>query len=245
MLKILTLNLNYFGSKHGDWEVRLNRLLRILHRHTPDVVALQAVGAESDVVAGRNQAQQIAAQMPEYTHIWFQEAQRSADDRRQGSAFIARTTLAPVSRQELPYEDHREDNNRRILLHARAPGGAEPLEIVNAHFSWVPALNQSNVVAALAYLQTLNGAALLVGDFNAPPDSQGMRLLAEAGWTDIWTLLRPTDPGFTFEADAPTQRIDYVWANPAAAARVRGIERLLPEGDERLSDHLGLVVTVQ
>ena len=245
MLKIMTLNLNYFGTKHGDWELRLGRLLNVLRRHAPDVVALQAVSAESEAVAGRNQAQQIAAAMPEYTQIWFQEAQRSADDRVQGSAFIARTTLTPVSRQELPYEDQQEDSNRRLLLHARVASDAELLEVVNAHFSWVAELNQSNVVAALAYLQTLTGAVLLMGDFNAPPDSQGMRLLAEAGWTDIWALLHPDDPGYTFEADDPTQRIDYIWANAAAAARVRHIERLVPEADERLSDHLGLIVTVQ
>ena len=245
MLKILTLNLNYFGSKHGDWEVRLRRLLPVLQRHAPDVIALQAVGAELEDVAGRHQAQQIAAALPEYTHVWFQEAQRSADDRLQGSAFIARTTLAPVSRQELPYEDHQEDSNRRILLHARVANGAEPLEIVNAHFSWVPTLNHGNVVAALAYLQTLTGAVLLLGDLNAPPDSGGMQLLTQAGWTDVWALLRPADSGFTFEADAPTQRIDFVWANPAAVERVRHIERLVPAGDARLSDHLGLVVTVQ
>ena len=245
MLNIMTLNLNYFGSKHGDWEVRLGHLVDILHRHAPDVVALQAVGAESEAVAGRNQAQQLAAAMPEYTQIWFQEAQRSADDRLQGSAYIARTTLAPVSRQDLPYEDNQEDGNRRILLHARATNDGTPLEIVNAHFSWVPEVNHSNVVAALAYLQTLTGAVLLLGDLNATPGSGGMQLLAQSGWTDVWAALRPDDPGFTFEADAPTQRIDYVWANPAAAGRVRHIERLVPAGDARLSDHLGLIVTVQ
>lgn len=244
MLDLMTLNLNYFGSKHGAWELRCERLLEVLRMHRPDIVALQAVGAEADGVAGRSQAQQIAARLPEYRQVWFEEVQRSADDRRQGSAFIARSRLVPVGRHELPGGDDAEDANRRMLLHARVQNGAEPLEIVNAHFSWVPTLNQSNVAAALTYLQTLPGAVVLLGDMNAPPDSAGMRLLADAGWTDAWALLHPHDPGFTFEADAPAQRIDYVWANAAAAARLRGMRRLVPAPDARLSDHLGLIVTM-
>lgn len=244
MLTLLTLNLNEFGRKHGTWEQRQERLLRVLQTHRPDIVALQAVGAEAGTLADQNQARQIALRMPEYTHTWFQEAQRTADDRVHGSAFLARTALTPVSRQALPYEDNAEDTNRRILLHARAQDGDNTLNIVNAHFSWVPALNLGNVVAALAYLNTLSGATLLLGDMNAPPDSGGMRLLAEFGWTDVWARLRPDDPGFTFESDAPAQRIDYVWANTAALARVQAIDRLLPAQDERLSDHLPLLVTL-
>lgn len=244
MLTLLTLNLNEFGSKHGVWEQRRERLLRVLQVHRPDIVALQAVGAEAGTLADQNQARQIALRMPEYTHTWFQEAQRTADDRVHGSAFLARTALTPVSRQALPYEDNAEDTNRRILLHARAQDGDNTLNIVNAHFSWVPALNLGNVVAALAYLKTLPGPTLLLGDMNATPDSSGMQLLAESGWTDVWARLHPDDPGFTFESDAPAQRIDYVWANAAALARLHGIDRLLPAHDEHLSDHLPLLVTL-
>lgn len=245
MLRILTLNLNYFGDKHGTWETRLERVVQTLRWHAPDVAAFQAVGAETGTAAGKDQAWQIAAHLPEYSQIWFQPAQRSADDKLQGSAFLARAPLVPVGHQELPFEDPAEDGNRRLLLHARVQNGAEPLEVVNAHFSWVPEINQGNVAAALSYLQTLPGPALLAGDLNAAPDSAGMRLLADAGWIDAWSQLHPDDPGHTFEADAPSQRIDYVWINQAAVPRLRAIERILPDGDTRLSDHLGLLVTLE
>ncbi|HEY9199232.1 MAG TPA: endonuclease/exonuclease/phosphatase family protein [Gammaproteobacteria bacterium] len=245
MLRMMTLNLNQFGDKHGAWEIRLERVLQTLRLHAPDIAAFQAVGAETGIAAGKDQARQIAACLPEYSQVWFQAAQRSGDDKLQGSAFLSRAPLVPVGHQELPFEDNTEDGNRRLLLHARAQNGAEPLELINAHFSWVPQINQANVAAALSYLQTLTGPVLLAGDLNAPPDSAGMRLLADAGWTDAWALLHPDDPGYTFEADHPAQRIDYVWANQAAVTRLRTIERIVPEGDARLSDHLGLLVTLE
>jgi endonuclease/exonuclease/phosphatase family metal-dependent hydrolase len=108
----------------------------------------------------------------------------------------------------------------------------------------VPKINRSNVVAALSYLQHLSGPAVLLGDLNAPPEGPGMQQLAAAGWIDVWAQLHPDDPGYTFEADAPSQRIDYVWANAAAAPRLRAIERIQPQGGARLSDHLGLLVTL-
>ena len=244
MTTLMTLNLNYFGDRHGPWEERLAHLEKVLRRTSPEVAALQAVCAEPGVAGGQNQAQQIAARLPDYTEIWFEAAQRAVDEKLLGSAFIARIPCAPVAHQELPLEDNPEDDNRRILLHARVQNGEEPIELVNAHFSWVPALNRSNVAAALTYLQRLPGPALLMGDLNAPPDGPGMQHLAAAGWIDAWAQLRPDDPGYTFEADAPSQRIDYIWANPAAAPRLRAIERIPLEGEARLSDHLGLLVTL-
>jgi hypothetical protein len=46
--------------------------------------------------------------------------------------------------------------------------------------------------------------------------------------------LRPEDGGFSYEANEPAQRIDYVWADPAAAARLRTIDSFC-EGEARLS----------
>ena len=245
MIKLMTLNLNYFGDKHGPWEARLAQLERVLQRTRPDVAAFQAVCAQPGIAGGQNQAQQIAARLQDYAEIWFEPAQRDVDETLQGSAFIARVPCTPVAHQELPLENNPEDENQRTLLHARVHRGDKPLELINAHFSWVPDINRSNVVAALTYVQHLPGPALLLGDLNAPPDGPGIRQLAAAGWTDAWAKLQPDDPGYTFESDAPSQRIDYVWANAAATPRLRAIERILPEGGARLSDHLGLLVTLE
>lgn len=91
------------------------------------------------------------------------------------------------------------------------------------------------------------GPALLLGDLNSAPDSAALETLRGAGWKDVWAMLRPADPGFTFEADRPTQRIDYALASAESRARVHAIERVEVNGrgPPRLSDHLGLLVTLE
>jgi endonuclease/exonuclease/phosphatase (EEP) superfamily protein YafD len=96
-------------------------------------------------------------------------------------------------------------------------------------------------------MRQIEGPALLVGDLNTVPDSELMRRLAAEGWTDVWTYLRPQDAGYTFESHAPDKRIDYVWARRDLVSSLRAIDLVQekPNADgARLSDHLGLVVTL-
>jgi endonuclease/exonuclease/phosphatase (EEP) superfamily protein YafD len=96
-------------------------------------------------------------------------------------------------------------------------------------------------------MRQIGGAALLVGDLNTVPESDLMRRLAANGWTDVWAYLRPQDTGYTFESNVPDKRIDYVWARQELLSSLRAIDvvREQPNADgARLSDHLGLVVTL-
>jgi endonuclease/exonuclease/phosphatase (EEP) superfamily protein YafD len=96
-------------------------------------------------------------------------------------------------------------------------------------------------------MRQIGGAALLVGDLNTVSESDLMRRLAADGWTDVWAYLRPQDAGYTFESNAPDKRIDYVWARQELLSSLREIDvvKEKPNADgARLSDHLGLVVTL-
>jgi endonuclease/exonuclease/phosphatase family metal-dependent hydrolase len=192
---------------------------------------------------GQDQAAQLAASLGDYSDVHFQPTHRHADGKKDGMAFLARVPLAEIRHHQLPFINNREDESKRVLLCVRAPTSAGNYWIANGHFSWVPAINDDNVRAALDCLSALDGPRLLVGDFNAPPESSGMQRLAKDGWTDAWARLRRDDPGFTFEAHAPVQRIDYVWADASAAPRLQAIESF-GAGETRMSDHLGLVVTL-
>lgn len=91
------------------------------------------------------------------------------------------------------------------------------------------------------------GPALLVGDLNTVPDSDLMRRLTADGWTDVWTYLRPQDAGYTFESNAPDKRIDYVWARQELLSSLKAMDVVKePQNADgaRLSDHVGLVVTL-
>ncbi len=70
---------------------------------------------------------------------------------------------------------------------------------------------------------------ILVGDLNSTPGDREQRMIAAAGFADVWTIARPGEDGFTFddrpggntEARRPDEpgapdpgRIDYVYVRP-------------------------------
>lgn len=101
---------------------------------------------------------------------------------------------------------------------------------------------------------------LLMGDLNDQPGSPMYQVLAGAGFTDVWTALRPGTSGYTccHAADLSdrvarfTQRIDYILARGvgfSAGTTLGSITRLGAEPSDRLdgpvssiwpSDHAGL-----
>lgn len=243
MFRLMTLNINQYADKHGDWEARRARIGQAIAAARPDVIALQAVRRDPARADGHDQATQLAGALPAYRYRHFEPAHQHDDGRIDGSALLARVPLQQVRHQPLPFIDNPEDESQRVLLCAQVAAPAGTYWIVNGHFSWVPRVNVGNVQAALDYLRGLDGPRLLVGDFNAGPDSDGMRRIADDGWADAWARLKPDEAGYTFESHAPARRIDYVWADTGAAGRLQAIETF-GVGEARLSDHLGLVATL-
>jgi exodeoxyribonuclease III len=126
---------------------------------------------------------------------------------------------------------------------------------------------EREVAAILEVLATASRAHLLVGDFNAlrPDDAVGrppagveprgdalpgasrlvLEPLADAGYADCYRSLHPTRPGWTHPAAAPWLRLDYAFASPALAPRVRCCDVIDTEPAARASDHLPLLVDVR
>lgn len=237
MLRFMSLNLNYRVPKHGKWKARRTLIADAVRQADVDVVALQAV----ERVDGCGQAAELAALLG-YEHVTFVAAMKGKTATR-GSAFIARRQLADLAVHRLNHLGNHEDGDRRIVLKTGIETAVGHVDLYNAHFSWVQTQALNNARETVAFRTP--GPSLLCGDLNSAPDSAAVETLRRAGWTDVWASLRPNDPGWTFESDRPTQRIDYVLASPELYPRIQSIERVAAAGDGiRLSDHLGLVVTL-
>jgi endonuclease/exonuclease/phosphatase family metal-dependent hydrolase len=91
--------------------------------------------------------------------------------------------------------------------------------------------------AILDLLEVETGPTLLTGDLNALPDSPEMVMLRDAGLSDTLDLLG-ISPGYTFRADNPVRRIDYIWLSPSLTALDADIPR------STASDHLPIVATI-
>lgn len=245
MLKIMTLNLNFYVDKHGAWASRKELIGEVIRETNPDIITFQAVAKDPASEGGKDQAAQFSELFPKYRCHFFQAAQTNEKGIQEGSAII--TSLLVAERSFLPMSKLKtEDPFERVLLRTRFDNiNGGPLYIFNGHFSWVYEQAQLNIKEAFWYINRLNGKALLLGDLNTPPDSDLFKTFKDAGWTDVWSSLHPDKEGFTFESNKPFTRIDYVWANPEIKDAVKDIQILHKEKDGiRLSDHMGLLVTL-
>ncbi len=247
MFKIMTLNINYYGMKHGLWIARREIIREVIQSTQPDLIALQAVEADPAVAEGLDQAMQLARLLPDYRYVFFQPAQRTPTGGSQGSAFLSRRRMDSTNYLPLTKLPGLDDASARVLLVARLDLATGPLHIFNGHFSWVAEQARANMSEALPYMENFVGRALLVGDLNNTPEADVLQTLKKQDWIDAWAALHVQQDGFTFESNHPTIRIDYAWANPELESFVQDIQVIADKPSvegARASDHFGLLVTL-
>ncbi len=242
MFRIMTLNISYYGDRHGPWSARKALIAEAIDALQPDVVALQAVQQDPAIAGGRDQAAQLADLLGNHRHVHFAASMRT-EQRAQGSALLARLPLKATRTVPLSFIANPEDQQHRALVFAEAQLDGQTITVANGHFSWVPEVNARNTEEMLAAL-TGPHPTVFVGDLNADPDSDSMQRVAHAGWIDAWSYLHRAQ-GYTFESQAPTQRIDYIWLSRPLVSRLRAIDVIAGSDGNgtRLSDHLGLIAT--
>jgi len=247
MFKVMTLNVNAYFERQAPWPVRLGLIREVIENACPDILALQAVRQDPALFQGEDQAAQLANLFPVYEHVYFQPAMFFADGSTEGSAFISRTPFSKKDHLPLPLRPSLDDNMQHALLHVELDLDTGRIHLYNAYVSWVPEQARENMAQILSYVQSHQGAALMVGDFNNPPDSDIFIELRQAGWSDMWMDMYPSEDGFTFfEGGNLVKRIDYAWANQVMKAKVRGIRIVAGEDASiyaRPSDHEGLLIT--
>jgi endonuclease/exonuclease/phosphatase family metal-dependent hydrolase len=215
-----------------------------VEQHEADVVALQAV-QKNPAGDTPDQATQLATLLPTIAQAIFEPAMRLPNGVLQGSGFLSRSSMSIAERVEMSVRPGLDDVDHRVLLHGIVELPAGPLHVWNVHFSWVAEQCLDNVQETLAALGGVPERTVLLGDMNATPDSDAVRRLADAGWIDAWKHLRPDDPGFTFETDEPSARLDYIWVGADLVPALRKIDLVECPQDESgtaLSDHLGVIL---
>lgn len=241
----MTLNINYYGTKHGLWPVRRRFVQEAIRGADPDIIALQAVKRDPAVNNGIDQASQLAGLLPEYQYVVFQEAAHHQNGGADGLAFLSRFEVVETHYLKLTLYPGLEDTNQRILLNTLFVLPTGPFRIFNAHFSWVYHQALKNVNETLPYINSFAERSLLIGDLNMTPDTEIIQQFGKESWVDIWAKLRPDDNGYTFESNHPTKRIDYAWIHDSLKQQAKSIDIIANNHDgngNRPSDHAGLLI---
>jgi endonuclease/exonuclease/phosphatase family metal-dependent hydrolase len=257
-VRVGTLNI---WHDRGPWPRRLPLIRREIERLRPDVLGLQEVLRSPDAC----QALAIADGTG-YHVAYAPAAQRDGGPVWQGNAVLSRWPIREQQVFLLPGADVAEP---RSLLYALVETPDGDLPVFVTHLAWEPhhgplRLRQAEFIAA--QIISMGDAdrsgsagrpagrrrlprAVLLGDFNAEPDSPEMKSLTDAGFADAWVSAAP---GYTFDqandyardADEPSCRIDYVLTRGMTAAGARLVFTEPDPAGVWPSDHFGVLAEV-
>lgn len=176
---------------------------------------------------------------------------------KSGQCLLSRFPILASTRHRLPQPDANPWWRNRFYLHraidhARLQIAGQPWDVFNVHteaFDVPNRMEHARRLAALVAALPDKSRVIVAGDFNAPPpeatqkkgfidepdtDFSADGTIAIARGMGLSQLL--TDPSaVTFPADAPTRRLDYIFAG-AAIDPVESVVLLPPPGP--FSDHL-------
>lgn len=241
-VRVLVLNMH--AGKDAAQKPNLEAVSALVKQVRPDLVLLQEVDRGTTRSGGVDQVKTLsdATGYP----FAFGASLMHYDGGEYGIAALSRggfgysaTTPLPVVPVQTRAGGSREP---RVALLAFAMMRAETWRVVNTHLDPAEGTARAQEMAALMDLihqQQLSGTPLIVGgDFNSTPDNPVLQPLRDAALHDAWTECGSGD-GFTYPADKPTKRIDYLWLSGGlhcASAQVI---------DTQISDHRPVLVTMK
>jgi endonuclease/exonuclease/phosphatase family metal-dependent hydrolase len=168
------------------------------------------------------------------------------DGGQYGIAALSRGAIARPATESLPVQPPQARSGRsyepRVALTLTTATPLGPFQAINTHLDASREeqyrLQESTGILEIVKRLSASSAPLVAGgDFNAEPGSETYRRLMAGGLRDAWLECGAGD-GFTYPADKPVKRIDYLFLT--AGLLCTHAEVL----DTRISDHRPLLVTV-
>lgn len=262
-LRAVTLNI---WNRQGPWAKRLPLIRDGLAALAPDVVGLQEVLG----LGGATQAHEIAADLG--WHVHYGPAWHLGGGLTFGNAILSPWPFLHTKTLPLPAPP---ELDTRTVAYAVVdmPCGQVPVFCTHLTFQHhrcdarceqVRALTDH--VAALVPPDRDPFPPILLGDFNADPDSDEMRFLRgltplggrSVYFADAWLATGAPGPGWTYDrrnvyalrSREPSRRIDYIFVRgPDRAFRGEPLAARVvldePSDDVWPSDHFGLLAEIQ
>ena len=241
-VRVLVLNMH--AGKDAVGKPNLDDVGSLVKEKKPDLVLLQEVDRNTNRSGHVDQVAELA-RLTKYDSA-FSPSLFAYDGGQYGIAVLSRETIGYHMTVPLPVRPVQTraggSHEPRVALLAVAEVGDATWRAMNAHLD--PAENGGRAQEVAALIEAIRsqeaaGTPLIVGgDLNSTPDNPVLQALRAAGLHDAWAECGSGD-GFTFPADQPAKRIDYVWL-PAGITCTSA--QVL---DSRISDHRPLLVTLK
>ena len=229
-MRVLTYNIHH--GQGVDGVIDLERIAAVIREADADLVALQEVDKGVKRTDGVDQPA-VLAELTGMRVIF--EKNIAFQGGEYGNAVLTRL---PVLKYENHYLPQSRPGEQRGMLEVHVTHAGRPLVFFATHFDYHP--DDRERLASADMLRGLVEAldedhVVVAGDLNTTPGSAVMDKMT-AFLSDAHT---PADaPGYTFPADKPDRRIDYVLSHPGSGLRVVSSEVI----DEAVaSDHRPLL----
>lgn len=218
--RVMTYNIHY-----GDPD--LARIAAVICGSGADIVGLQEVDVHWSARSGfADQAAELARQCgmqfrygPIYTLPPLEDGR---PPRQFGVAVLSRLPIVAATNHPLVRLSTQSETGRPEpmpgFLQATVDAGGTLLDVFVTHLDFrpEPAVRATQVTEMLAIIGAITRPTILLGDMNAPPDREELAPLFMR-LRDAWKT--GTGPGYTYPADVPVRRIDFVLLGGPLTAR--------------------------
>jgi len=152
-----------------------------------------------------------------------------------GNALLSRFPIVSATNIALPSEGLPIE---RRFISAVFDIDGQNIQVIALHLHHVVGDSEVRVDQLLALLDIakLNRQTIVMGDFNAEPDSTEIGLMRGLGLADVLAAAPP--PAYTFRSDDPYQRIDYIWVSSDLKFTAAEVFK------STASDHFGIAATI-
>ena len=202
-LRVMTYNIHVGVGM--DKKLDLQRIANVINHEHPDLVGLQEV----DRGVTRTQRIDEIAEIAKLTRMEYAFAFNLA---YQGGQY----GVAILSRLPIMATDHRLFKNlreaeRRGFIRAEVDFHGRKLNFVTTHLDYqFDDGRLFEVQQLLDALKETKDPLIIVGDFNDVPSGRAYQSMRET-FADAWMNNEDANSGFSFPADKPVKRIDYVF----------------------------------
>jgi len=230
-IRVMTYNIHHGEGMDGQLDVK--RIAEAISSQKADLVALQEVDRRVARTAGRD----LPAELATLTGLhYFFEKNIDHQGGEYGNLILSRYPIE--QRQNRHYRMLREGEQRGLLQVVISAHGRR-LAFMATHID-----HRSDDSERVINVDEIREAAdrhgslpvIVAGDFNDHPGSRVHSKMKQQ-FRDAWELVGRGE-GFTFSADRPRSRIDYVWLSNHTALKPVAAWVV----SSQASDHLPLVV---
>jgi endonuclease/exonuclease/phosphatase family metal-dependent hydrolase len=254
---------NVWGRYGPRWDTRQAGLEEALAEVEPDVVCLVEAWRNGESGQHRQVARRLGLPHSCFAGDWRQE------DWVSGTGIVSRWPMSEATLRQLR---SRHGEGSGSVVHVVVDGDRGPIKLFAVTLDYPlhgSAIRQDQVKQLVQFIEEVashRDLVIVCGDFNAPPDSDEIRMLTGRSATaspgmvfyDSWEVAGDGSPGYTWSNRNPLaaiglypdRRFDYIfsaWPRRGGAGHpVRcGLLGVRPADEDQISDHYGLVADLR